>query len=63
MMYGMHNQPITDIKLVSQRVIEFGTKREKPVLQYYLNQDEYRGQEQYRKRARSPSRSPAPSKR
>ena len=51
MIYGMHNQVITDIKQVGQRVIEFGTKREEPVLQYYHHQDEYRGQDEYRKRA------------
>ena len=32
MIYGMNNQIITDIKQVGQRVIEFGTKREEPVL-------------------------------
>jgi len=59
----MNNQVITDIKQVGQRVIEFGTKREEPVLQYYQHQDEYRSQDQYRKRPRSPSRSPPSSKR
>ena len=29
-MHGMHNHPISDIKQVDQRVIEFGTKREEP---------------------------------
>ena len=63
MIYGMINQIITDIKQVCQRVIEFGTKLEEPVLQYFQHQDEYRGQDQYRKRARFPSRSSPPSKR
>ena len=45
MMHGMHNNPITDIKQVGQRVIELGTKREEPILQYYQHKDEYRGQE------------------
>ena len=63
MIYGMNNQVITDIKQVGQRVIEFDTKREEPVLKYYQHQDEYRDQQQYRKRDRSPSRSPPPSKR
>jgi hypothetical protein len=40
MIYGMNNQVITDIKQVGQRVIEFGTKREEPVLQYYQHQNE-----------------------
>jgi len=38
----MNNQIITDIKQVGQRIIEFGTKRVEPVLQYYQHQDEYR---------------------
>ena len=42
MMHGMHNNLITDIKQVGQRIIEFGWKREEPILQYH--QDEYRGQ-------------------
>jgi len=48
MMHGMHNSPISDIKQVGQSVIEFGTKREEPALQYYQHQDEYLGQEHYR---------------
>ena len=35
MMHGMHNNPISDIKQLGQRVIEFGTKREESVHQCY----------------------------
>jgi len=39
MMHEMHNYPISDIKQEGQLVIEFGTKREGPVLQHYQHQD------------------------
>ena len=57
--YGLHNQHIVDIKEFGERVLQFGAKREQPIVLYHQRQDQYiRVPESDKRREHSSSRSP-----
>ena len=61
--YGLHNQHIVDIKEFGERVLQFGAKKEEPIVLYHQHQDQYiRVPESDKWREHSRSRS-SPAKR
>ena len=61
--YGLHNQHIVDIKEFGERVLQFGAKKEEPIVLYHQHQDQYiRVPESDKRREHSRSRS-SPAKR